>query len=162
VARTHPRLRLRLIGALQKKPDVVPDWLEIVDIPSGAQNYPGFVAWLRSQCDELDFGIAPLADTPFNAHKSYLKVLDYAGLGLPVLASRHPVYAPLEGPDHVTLVDNNDAAWESGLRGRVSVGVQTETERRAVREWVKSAHMLEDSLDAYDHMVIQTLFKDDR
>ena len=35
---------------------------------------------------DFDVGIAPLADIPFNRSKSYLKALDFAALGVPVIA----------------------------------------------------------------------------
>ena len=50
-------------------------------------HYAGFVRWLRSQAHRWRAGLAPLADEPFNAMKSDLKLLEYAGLGLPAVAS---------------------------------------------------------------------------
>jgi hypothetical protein len=50
-------------------------------------NYAGFVRWLRSQGRRWCAGLAPLADEPFNAMKSDLKLLEYAALGLPAVAS---------------------------------------------------------------------------
>lgn len=41
---------------------------------------------------DFDIGIAPLSDHPFNGGKSPLKALEYAALGIPVIASDHPVY----------------------------------------------------------------------
>ncbi|APX14351.1 glycosyltransferase [Tateyamaria omphalii] len=159
-AATHPNLRLRLVGALQEPLAKVPDWLEIIDIPKGARNYPAFVAWLRAQCSDLDFGIAPLADIPFNGHKSYLKALDYAGLGLPVLASNHPVYKPLKGPDHIILVDNTPADWENALNERLKVGSPDEATRAAIRDWVTEHHELEGTMRQYDALLLQHLYKD--
>jgi len=41
---------------------------------------------------DFDIGLAPLAPIPFNDSKSYLKALDYAALGIPVIASDLPPY----------------------------------------------------------------------
>jgi hypothetical protein len=51
------------------------------------QHYPGFVRWLRRNRSRWAVGLAPLADEPFNESKSDLKLLEYAGLGLPAVAS---------------------------------------------------------------------------
>ena len=159
MAEKHPNLRLRLIGALQKRPDKVPSWLEIVDIPKHAQNYPAFLRWLRGQCQDLDFGIAPLADTPFNAHKSYLKVLDYAALELPVIASQHPVYKPLDGAEGVVLANNSDADWGAKLLEMIE-SIHNGNSHSAMRDWVSVAHLLEDTLDDYDTLIVEKLCKE--
>ena len=64
----------------------LPAWVHRVS-PShnGMASYPGFVNWITHQ-HPWDIGIAPLADTPFNRCKSPIKTLDYAALGLAVLA----------------------------------------------------------------------------
>lgn len=157
MARSTPNLRLRLVGALQEPLSNVPDWLEVVDIPLAARGYPAFVGWLRDQCDELDFGIAPLVKGQFNECKSYLKILDYAGLGLPVLASNHPVYTPLAGNDHVTLVDNTAAAWETALKGMLRAGKPSEARRAAIRDWISANHQLESTLEQYDDLLLESL-----
>lgn len=41
---------------------------------------------------DFDIGLAPLADIPFNYSKSHLKALEYAALGIPVVATDLPPY----------------------------------------------------------------------
>lgn len=41
---------------------------------------------------DFDIGIAPLAHTTFNNSKSHIKALEYAALGIPVVASDEPPY----------------------------------------------------------------------
>jgi glycosyltransferase involved in cell wall biosynthesis len=53
-----------------------------------------------------------MADTDFNASKSAIKTMDYAALGLAVLASDVPAYrgSLADGPGGM-LVRNDPAAW---------------------------------------------------
>lgn len=64
---------------------------------------------------KLDIGIVPLADTPFNHGKSWLKALEYASLGVA------PVVSPT--PDNMRLVEQGGAyvarspkAWRDCVR----------------------------------------------
>ena len=102
------RVRFDLIGVTMRGD--LPDWVQRIAPPASARaSYPGFVDWLVRQ--DWDIGIAPLADTGFNRAKSAIKTLDYAALGLAVLASDVPAYqGPLAG-----LVDNTEAGWFSAL-----------------------------------------------
>ena len=120
-----------LLG-VSSRPDM-PIWLNRVSMPVHAtSSYPGFVNWMTQQ--HWDIGIAPLADTPFNRCKSSIKTLDYAALGLPVLASDRDVYrgSLADGPGG-WLVPDNEGAWfialsrllrEGPLRRRLSEGAR--------------------------------------
>ncbi len=94
----------------------VPEWIRRVP-PSthAARSYPGFVNWITGM-NGWDLGLAPLADTPFNASKSPIKVLDYAALGLAILASDVPAYrgSLADGPGGL-LVSNATDAWFAAL-----------------------------------------------
>jgi GT2 family glycosyltransferase/glycosyltransferase involved in cell wall biosynthesis len=97
-----------LLG-ISSKPDL-PDWVNRVGMPMHANyGYPGFVNWITQQ--HWDIGIAPLADTPFNRCKSALKALDYAAMGLPILASDNAVYrgSPADGQAGWLVPDDTDA-----------------------------------------------------
>ena len=75
-------------------------------------SYPGFVNWLIQQ-PGWDIGIAPLAGSAFNAAKSAIKAMDYAALGLAVLASDVPAYRGALSPN--SLVPNTETAWYGAL-----------------------------------------------
>jgi GT2 family glycosyltransferase/glycosyltransferase involved in cell wall biosynthesis len=85
-----------------------------------ALSYPGFVN-LFTRSGQWDIGLAPLLDTRFNAAKSPIKALDYAALGLAILASEGPVYrgSVADGPGG-ELVTNDEAAWFIALRELVA------------------------------------------
>jgi GT2 family glycosyltransferase/glycosyltransferase involved in cell wall biosynthesis len=109
----------------------LPSWVSrISPSRSGMASYPGFVNWITRQ-PAWDIGIAPLADTAFNGSKSAIKMLDYAALGLAVLASDVPAYrgSLCDGPrvdgggvdgggaagGGGRLVANTEAAWFRAL-----------------------------------------------
>ena len=88
----------------------LPLWANRVSMSIHAATcYPAFVNWFSQQ--HFDIGIAPLADTPFNRCKSAIKALDYAALGLPVLASDRPGYrgSLADGVGGKLLPDDADA-----------------------------------------------------
>jgi GT2 family glycosyltransferase/glycosyltransferase involved in cell wall biosynthesis len=88
----------------------LPPWINRVPMSvHAAASYPAFVNWFTQQ--HFDIGIAPLADTPFNRCKSAIKTLDYAALGLPVLASDRAGYrgSLADGVGGMLLPDDPDA-----------------------------------------------------
>lgn len=114
--RRQPGLaQLHMIGVRTDDAQSAP-WLRVHAIPGyvGA-SYPAFVHWLVRQ-PAFDLGVAPLVEAAFNSGKSPIKVLDYAALGIPALASRVPAYAGSlrDGIDCV-LADNQVDAWEQAL-----------------------------------------------
>ncbi len=95
----------------------LPAGLNRVGLPNNAaQSYPGFVNWLTTQLPGWHIGLAPLLETPFNLCKSAIKTMDYAALGLAVLASDMPVYrgSIADGPAG-QLVANDPTAWYAAL-----------------------------------------------
>lgn len=85
------RYRLTLVGVCQNPPTNAP-WLELHGPPIAVgASYPAFVHWLQQQ-HGFDLGVAPLLSNIFNDCKSPIKVMDYAAIGLPALASRMPAY----------------------------------------------------------------------
>ena len=89
-----------------------PEWLHTVEIPAhvGA-SYPAFVNWV-SGLSGYDAGVAPLLSSPFNDCKSHVKVLDYALLGLPSIASLMPAYADeLRNGVDAILAENSVQGW---------------------------------------------------
>ena len=111
----------------------LPSWVNRVGMPVHAtSSYPGFVNWFTQQ--HWDIGIAPLEDTAFNRCKSAIKALDYAALGLPVLASERAVYRGTlaDGPGGWLIPDDRNAWFvalarlvrDAGLRRRLGDGAR--------------------------------------
>ena len=94
----------------------LPYWVNRLGMPPHAsKSYPGFVNWMKAQ-PPWDIGLAPLVAGAFNRCKSPIKTLDYAALGLAILASDVPVYrgSVADGPGGF-LVPNDEDAWYNAL-----------------------------------------------
>lgn len=93
------------------------------------QDWPAAVA-------ELGIGIAPLADTRFNACKSWLKPLEMSALGVPWVGSPRAEYARLAGRGAGVLADTPRRWYRELLRLRESPALRAERAEagRAVAE----------------------------
>jgi glycosyltransferase involved in cell wall biosynthesis len=111
------RISIDLVG-MTTRTDLAPGLNRIGPPPSAMRSYPGFVHWLTSAVPPWHIGLAPLLDTPFNLCKSSIKAMDYAAMGLAVLASDTPVYrgSIADGPAG-QLVPNTTADWYAALNG---------------------------------------------
>lgn len=155
VARQHPGFRLAVIGVM---PGDVPAWAERIDVPPEARSYARFVPWLRSLAGRFDFAVAPLEDTPFNARKSPLKILEYGALGLPVLASDVSVYRDTaQAAPGALCVPNTTGDWTAALTRQVELGGGNRTQGAALRRWVFDTHALEPTLPDFDALVLSML-----
>ena len=134
LARLHEtfgdRIAIDLIGMTGR--DDLPPWINrLTPQLNGGASYPGFVNWITQH--GWDIGIAPLADSAFNRSKSAIKTMDYAALGLAIVASDVDAYrgSLADGPGGM-LVANTTTDWfaalarlvrDPALRRRVSDGV---------------------------------------
>ena len=93
----------------------LPVWVNRVSPPVAAASYPGFVNWIVQQ-GAWDIGIAPLRRDRFNDAKSAIKAMEYAALGLPVIASAVPAYrgSVADGLGGM-LVGNTETEWFGAL-----------------------------------------------
>ena len=109
------RVVIDIVG-MTARDDLPPGFNQISLPPHARQSYAGFVNWLMSANPPWHIGLAPLLDTPFNLCKSPIKAMDYAAMGLVVLASDMPVYrgSIADGPAG-QLVSNTPAAWYAAL-----------------------------------------------
>lgn len=123
-------VELHVIGVRQRDGEG-PQWLHTVPIPSRiGSSYPAFVRWL-TQLRSFDVGVAPLISSKFNDCKSHVKVLDYAGIGLPAIASDMPAYSDaLTDSVDVCLAANTTESWVMAMtrmlnaqaRSRIAAG----------------------------------------
>lgn len=103
-------VRVSLVG-VRASAAAIPSWAHEIAVPShvGA-SYPAFVHWLTGQAG-FSLGVAPLVSGAFNECKSPIKVLDYAALGLPTMASKVPTYVDNLSPGDCMFIDNDPEAW---------------------------------------------------
>ena len=78
-------------------------------------------AWSKELFDyyrtiDFDIGIAPLIPNQFNRSKSAIKALEYAALGIPVIASDVEPYQPFVVDGVTGFLVSRDHEWEARLR----------------------------------------------
>ena len=93
--------------------------------PSGAPGVIGLADW-PSAVAELGVGIAPLADTRFNACKSWLKPLEMSALGVPWVASPRAEYERLHRKGAGVLADTSRRWYRELSRLTASPGLRAE------------------------------------
>ena len=109
------RIAIDVLG-MSSRSELPPGLNRIGPPTHASRSYPGFVDWLTSMQPRWHIGLAPLLDTRFNSSKSPIKAMDYAAIGLAVLASDTPVYqgSLADGPAG-QLVKNEPGAWHAAL-----------------------------------------------
>jgi glycosyltransferase involved in cell wall biosynthesis len=155
---TEPDLRLSLIGVTSRAD--LPPWVDVIPLEQENKSYGKFVPWLKSQTRDVDLAIAPLVDGDFNRFKSGLKILDYAALGLPVLASKVLSYQDLVGvqpPVGVTLLANSEVAWTREILEKIHQRSELREQGQSLRKWVFEHHALEQTLGDYERLVLNAI-----
>ena len=116
VAGARPGAFTLTIVGVNSSPAAGRDWINYVNPTADiGASYPAFVAWFR-ELRGFDLGVAPLVASRFNDCKSHIKVLDYAAIGLPTLASDVPAYSDaLQNGIDCVLARNDAGAWASCL-----------------------------------------------
>lgn len=83
---------------------------------------------------DFDIGIAPLIPSRFNRSKSAIKALEYAALGIPVIASNVEPYQPFVIDGVTGFLVTHDHEWEKRLRDLVNDAGMREEMGRAAKE----------------------------
>lgn len=124
MAAKYPDFRLVLLRVGDGMKEIISDnpFMEEMPLQRGQCGYPDYTALMRKVSSFVDFGIAPLLDSYFNGGKSFIKVIEYAGLGLPAIASAIIPYTELAGFPGLVLAENNIDAWTSALEGKIRKG----------------------------------------
>ena len=156
IAEKYPGFELALIGITGDSGIFAgrERWLKRIEVPQENKSYEAFIPWLREQGENFDFALAPLSDEPFNLCKSPLKLLDCAALGLPVVASDHPVYRGLQSAaPGLRFAKNTPEDWFAAIEAALETGVRTPEITAAQRAWVLSSFMIEDEERNIDSII---------
>lgn len=101
-----------------------------------------------------DIGLAPLADTPFNAAKQATKFRDYAWAGIAVVCSRTPTYQRELLPGiHCLFADNTAVSWEQALVSLIEDANRRDFLRYGARRLLNTGHV-QDLTNATWHYLV--------
>jgi glycosyltransferase involved in cell wall biosynthesis len=105
--RRHPEIDMHFVGQ---------DYRELFNLPNTR-----WTTWNENLVDymhnlDFDIGVAPLAYNVFNKSKSDIKVLEYASLGIPVVASDVGPYAHSVVHGETGFLVKRDHEWAKYLR----------------------------------------------
>lgn len=124
----HPEIRMRYMGVEHNT--LV--WARIAEFAPWTPifaNPAGYYSMLR-----FDIGIAPLSDHPFNRSKSHLKALEYAAMGIPVVASDSPAYRDFVRHGETGFLVRREHEWERYLHELATDDALRERMGEAARE----------------------------
>ena len=107
----HPTKTFHTIGM---------DYAEWMKLPKGQCHHTPWVPTPDDFFRTIDYsvGVAPLADTHFNASKSDIKFLELAALGIPTIASDVQPYRSIQDGWNGVLI-SNDYEWSRTLKATV-------------------------------------------
>jgi hypothetical protein len=119
--------------------------------PPGIPGAVDLLTWPQAVA-ELGIGIAPLADTRFNACKSWLKPLEMCAVGVPWVASPRVEYARLAAMGAGVLADNSRRWYKELARLRASSALREERSEAGwrVAETLRLRHHAWRWLEAWD------------
>ncbi len=160
VKNTPQRIRIGWAGAGQHQGDLewlIPvieqtqgfcDWVFFGDKPSQLNQHllefhqPVHILEYPKKLQQLNLnlGIAPLVDNPFNRAKSSLKLIEYGVLGLPVIASNLPCYQ--NSP--AVLLENDSNAWINQIKTFDTNKSALIENGRAMLNWMHQGYWLEE------------------
>ncbi|MCW6003849.1 glycosyltransferase [Micromonospora sp. CPCC 205371] len=106
--------RFRVIGPR----DGVKEALRLPAEPEATGSVP-IESW-PDALSTLGVGIAPLADTKFNISKSFLKIVEYSGLGVPWVASPRAEYKRFHTLGPAGMLADSPRQWVARLRELVT------------------------------------------
>lgn len=92
--------------------DAAPKAHELLKVNEKRQSKSGMAPILQypQLFNEIDIGIVPLNNVPFNHAKSYIKGLEYAAAGIPFISSYSPEYELL-AKSGIGRVAHNESEW---------------------------------------------------
>jgi O-antigen biosynthesis protein len=142
---------LEVVGVTDPAQDE--SWFRRFPIPPGGASYPKFVPWLRTHAHRWAAAVAPLVESSRNGAKSDLKLLEYAMLRLPTVASQA---GPYGSAGHLARLAANDcASFANALVSVLQNPIAAQVRAGRARDWVIAHRMLTDAgIDAWCDAVL--------
>jgi len=113
-------------------PDCLKSLVNEIHLMVPFQHYPRRLREL-----DLDVGVAPLIDNPFNRCKSHIKLLEYGAMGIPAIASD---LAPYRGTPAALV--GNEEEWVERILTYAREPSRAVRDGEQLRKWVKSEHLM--------------------
>ena len=106
----------------------------------GRARHSGWSARLIEYYQMIDFdiGLAPLVSSTFNRSKSHIKALEYAALGIPVIASDEPPYHDFVIDGVTGFLVRHELEWKQRLRDLVNDDAMRESMGAKAREHART------------------------
>lgn len=145
------RVRFVIWGATTENLRLLPNVREI-KTAVGYTTFPQRLAGLN-----LDIGLAPLRDIPFNRAKSDLKWLEYSALGIPSVISDVPVFAEPKDRGLALVIPNDEDAWYLTLCRLIEDPNLRRALGTAARDYVWAHRTLERQVGAYGEILNRVL-----
>jgi glycosyltransferase involved in cell wall biosynthesis len=133
---------LQVARFLRRNQDVV--WHSIgADLLPPTPNTRLHTPWFNSVTDyygaaKFDIGIAPLYPHRFNMSKSYIKALEYAAMGIPVVASNYGPYRDFVKHGETGFLVKRDHQWAMFLGELVNDADLRARMAKAAKEYVRA------------------------
>jgi glycosyltransferase involved in cell wall biosynthesis len=134
------RITFTCVGGFARK---APEIVYVENEREWPYSYPEFAKWMARSFSDYDIAIAPLAETEFNRHKSYIKYLDYGICGFaPILSNVEPYQEVIRHGENGMLVENDTGSWYETLCSLVEDATLRSELGRTACEDVLARHTL--------------------
>lgn len=143
---SHPDVMFATIGG-DYASDLPPD--RVIRMP-----------WIRStrrtyqKTSRFDIGIAPLVSDVFNDSKSYIKALEYAALGIPIIASSQPAYEDFVIHGKTGFLVDSPTEWADALEALIKDPDLRSAMGEAARE-LAGDYTLQSNIHKYERLYSQ-------
>lgn len=109
------------------------DYTKVLKIPGRHTDWANNM-WDYYRNIDFDIGLAPLVESTFNRSKSWIKALEYAALGIPVIASDREPYRPFVLDGVTGYLVRHEHEWQKRLYELVNDGDMREEMGRKAKE----------------------------
>lgn len=141
------------MGQLPVLPPTMKDYVQYAMgvAPNHEENPSDFMGryLLALQALELDIAVAPLEAHVFNQSKSFIKILEYALCGVPVVASSVGPYRDYQNRGGAILTASDGREWKLRLSELIENPELRKELAQTNLDWVKANHTMDNTMEAW-------------